>query len=134
MNRQECGRPVSIDDRRLRCGDDQTWDLIGSSCPQCGSVYHPIRPYCRLCGAENVTRVLRPKGTVVATTTVRVTRPDVLLNPPYQVALVRLADGPLVRFPSRSLEELEPGTVVDVLPIVIDQDGRSVVACEAMRR
>ncbi|GEL23150.1 hypothetical protein PSU4_21040 [Pseudonocardia sulfidoxydans NBRC 16205] len=94
-----------LDARRMRVTDDDRWDLLGARCPACGHTVHPVRVACVRCGRATEVVTLRPVGTVVASTVVHTTRPDVALRPPFGVALVRLVDGPVLAAPVREGED-----------------------------
>lgn len=125
--------PTPIDGRRLLVHAGGDWALRGARCAGCGLTSHPHRSRCVACGAATEEVALLPEGSVVAATTVRMTRPDVLLDPPFQVVLVRLADGPLVRMPSRERAPLLQGEQVAVELLELHDGDEAVLAFEAVR-
>lgn len=70
--------------------------LVLQACAACGRLQHPPRAVCTACaGAALVWREASGEGTIDAFTVVaRRIRPE--LEPPYAVARVRLAEGPLL--------------------------------------
>jgi uncharacterized OB-fold protein len=68
--------------------------LILQHCPKCGSYQFYPRPFCLDCqSGELEWSEASGRGTVYSATTVRMNvLPD--LEPPYQVAIVELAEGP----------------------------------------
>lgn len=124
----------ALDTRRLAVGGSGNWSLLGTRCPSCGTIAHPVRPRCLACGATATTVELRKHGTVLASTTVRVTRPDVLLKPPFQIVLARLDDGPVVTMPACDGRAFEYGEDIDVAALELQLEGRAVVAFQATHR
>ena len=68
--------------------------LLVQRCGACGHHQFYPRPFCLACEASDLAWVeVSGKGTVYSATTVRVPV-DPALTPPYQVAIVELAEGP----------------------------------------
>ena len=90
-------------------------DLLGGKCRQCGFVYYPYQAAgCERCGAEGEAleiAALKPRGTVLSTVAIHISaNPD--FPAPFQVAVIRLDDGPDIRVLSADALPLAPGDVL----------------------
>ncbi len=109
-----------LDAQRMRVDADGSWALLGGKCENCGKLAHPFHRGCSRCGGTERLVELEPIGEVRSSTTVHVTRPDVLLPVPYQVALVQLREGPVVSVPSLRSEVFHLGETVLLAPVLVD--------------
>ncbi|MBI2525226.1 MAG: OB-fold domain-containing protein [Candidatus Rokubacteria bacterium] len=72
--------------------------LVGSRCRACGFISFPARPVCGGCGAEPVDEVaVGRRGRIRSSAVVH--HAPIGFEPPYIVALVELAEGPIVFCP-----------------------------------
>jgi len=62
-------------------------------CDHCAHVYFPPRPFCPQCASRDVT-VFAASGRAILDSYVISHRPHPAFQPPYAIALVRLAEGP----------------------------------------
>ncbi len=89
--------------------------LEGTVCPKCDAVSFPPRDLCSRCGAEGVEpRRLSGRGEIYSYSTVFQGPNGFAEYAPYLVALVRLAEGPLV---AAQLTEVEPDAVTIGMPV-----------------
>lgn len=109
-----------LDARRMRVDDHGAWALLGGQCASCGHITHPFHRGCRYCDGSQRLIELVPAGEVRSVTTVRTTRPDVLLAVPYQDVLVALRDGPVISVPSLESAPFTIGEQVTLVPMVLD--------------
>lgn len=116
---------------------DAQWTLVGGRCVSCGALSYPLPLACSRCGADCVSVELDTRGRVGAATQVWRRRPDVVLDVPYQIALVAIP-GPgalTVRVPCLEKEPLQSGELVDLRPLRIGDagEGQTVVGVQAIR-
>ncbi len=79
---------------RLR---EQRYGLVGEQCEHCNAKIFPPRDICPECGRETKTRFsFSGRGEVYSFTVVHDAPVGYELQAPYAIALVRLAEGPLV--------------------------------------
>jgi uncharacterized OB-fold protein len=110
--------------------------LLVQRCEHCGRHQHYPRMLCIACGGTDLSFVgASGKGTVYSFTVVR-RAPSAGFTPPYVIALVRLAEGPLL---VTRIVDCEPALVVCDLPVELRwqrlEDGRHlpVFTLAAMR-
>lgn len=73
------------------------YGLIGERCPSCGVAIFPPRDVCPECAAEAKTPVqLSGKGTIYSFTTLQEAPAGFEEQAPYTLALIQLAEGPLI--------------------------------------
>lgn len=120
-----------LDSRRMEISGDGSFRLIGIRCLSCGTVSHPARRLCPSCGGKAQATTLRAEGRVIAATVARTARPELLIRPPYQVVLARLADGPVLKLPSLEDTAFQAGDAIAVEPLVLDSAGSPVAAMQA---
>ncbi len=108
-------------------------ELLLQRCAACGGWQFYPRPFCIACGSDDVRwEAAAGAGTVYSVTTVRI---DVLpeLEPPYDVALVELDEGPRflgrvpggMRIGDRVRVTWQPRDELPPLPAFETTDGRS---------
>lgn len=99
-------------------GNREEPSLAGSRCLECSRVSFPGRPICPWCGREDTepTAVGR-RGTIRSSAVVY--HAPIGFTAPYVVALVELAEGPVVFCPITGCppdeKAVPPGTVVELL-------------------
>jgi uncharacterized OB-fold protein len=104
----------------------QRYQLIGERCPQCGRRIFPPRDVCPVCGHEaRATVQLSGKGEVYSYSVVHVAPEGYERFVPYIVALVRLAEGPLVTAQLTDVDESEVriGMPVEMVTRILREDG-----------
>jgi len=107
--------------------------LVGSRCPQCGSIFAAQRVVCLQCAHRGCERaLLSATGDVWTFTIVHQQPPGSVMKVPYAIAQVRLDDGPIVSAP---LVEVDVARVRVGLPVVMtmcaagqDADGNTLMA------
>jgi uncharacterized OB-fold protein len=102
--------------------------LALQQCTSCGSCQHYPRALCTSCGADELEwRTASGDGTVYSYTVVYRPPGPSAPEPPYVVALVRLAEGPLVL---TNVVGCEPGAVACDRPVTLTweplADGRAL--------
>jgi uncharacterized OB-fold protein len=77
---------------------DATYNMTGSRCERCKTVYFPPRVICRNCGREGkiVVHKLSGEGTVYTYTVVRTPPQAFRDDAPYTIAVIKTAEGPIV--------------------------------------
>ena len=77
---------------------DANYNMIGSKCDKCGTVYFPSRIICRNCGREGKLKEMKfsGEGTVFSYTVIRVPPHAFRETAPYTVAVVKTKEGPFV--------------------------------------
>jgi uncharacterized OB-fold protein len=120
-----------LDRRRMEIADDGSFTLLGIGCRSCGTVSHPVRRHCPACGAAAEITRLSNRGQVIVATVARTARAELLIDPPYQVVLARLADGPVVKLPSLEGAPFQPGDPLTVEPLVLGRGEDLLVAMQA---
>ena len=89
--------------------------LEGTVCQRCGEISFPPRDLCPRCGSGEVApRRLSGRGEIYSHSTVFQGPNGFAEYVPYLVALVRLAEGPLV---AAQLTDVEPGAVTIGMPV-----------------
>ncbi len=104
----------------------QRYALVGEVCPHCDSKIFPPRDICPDCGKE--ARDLynfSGRGEVYSFTTVYDAPEGYEQSAPYTVAMIRLAEGPLVTAQLTDLgpEGVEVGTPVEMVTRKLRDDG-----------
>jgi uncharacterized OB-fold protein len=109
-------RPIAAADH----GSQEWWDatregrFLVQRCAACGHRQHYPRNVCTACGKTDLTfDEASGRGTVYSHTTVR-RGPHPAFTPPYVVALVRLAEGPVVL---TNIVDVEPDEVRCDMPV-----------------
>ena len=99
------------------------YNLIGAKCNGCGVVHFPPRAFCLNCGKDEGMgeHMLAGSGTIESFTKIRVA-PDGFESP-YNIALIRLDEGPLITAQVVD-EEIGIGGCVKVVFRKIFEDGR----------
>jgi len=94
---------------RLPSGPDEEPALTGSRCQNCGDHFFPKRHICLSCGQEEIEETtLGPRGKIWTYTVARQTPPGSLMQAPYVIAVVQLAEGAMVQ---AVLTNYDPETV-----------------------
>jgi uncharacterized protein len=77
---------------------DTRYNLIGSECEKCKTLYFPPRIICRKCGRDTKMkpRKLSGNGAVYSHTIIRVPSDAFKESAPYTVAVIALEEGPKV--------------------------------------
>ncbi len=77
---------------------DTRYNLIGSECEKCKTLYFPPRIICRICGRDTKmrSRKLSGNGKVYSFTTIRVPSDTFKESAPYTVGVIELEEGPKV--------------------------------------
>jgi uncharacterized OB-fold protein len=109
-------RPISGADHCTQVWWDATREgrLLVQRCASCGHRQHYPRNVCTACGGSDLAfDEASGRGVVYSHTTVR-RAPHPAFTPPYVVALVRLAEGPVVL---SNIVGVEPGSVRCDMPV-----------------
>ncbi len=104
----------------------QRYGLAGEVCPHCDAKIFPPRDVCPECGQEaKTTFTFSGRGQVYSYTTVYDPPAGYEENAPYTVALVKLAEGPLVTAQLTDFGEqaVEIGAPVEMVTRRMRQDG-----------
>lgn len=90
--------PLPLEDEVTRPWWDATRErrLVLQRCARCGAYQHYPRPICLACGGDELTFVEAAGTGTVRSYTVVHRAPASAFDPPYVVALVRLAEGPVL--------------------------------------
>ncbi len=105
---------------------EQRYNLVGTTCPQCGAMSFPPRQVCPQCGAEgSEPYAFSGRGSVWSFTTIYEPPTGYEEITPYTVALVQLEEGPLVTAGLTDLGETKPeiGMEVEMVTRRLRQDG-----------
>ena len=87
----------------------ERYRLIGGHCPVCGAYQFPRRPTCQECGSDQVEEYqYSGRGEVYSHATMYKAPAGFEQDIPYVVALVQLAEGPLV---TAQITDVEPSDV-----------------------
>lgn len=132
----ELSPPAAIDHRRVRLAADGSWHVAGSRCTQCDRLYHPVRTACSHCGGLCKVEDLPIEGRSCVATQVRSTRPGVVIPPPYQIVLVRVAENVVVRAPSLEAQRWVPGEIAYLRPLSLrgDSDSTAIMSIQVSRK
>jgi len=104
----------------------QRYQLIGEECPNCGTKIFPPRDVCPECDKQaKMPFTFSGKGEVYSFSTIFSAPEGFEKYAPYTVALVRLAEGPLV---TAQLTDVDAGSVQVGMPVemvtrVLREDG-----------
>lgn len=106
----------------------QRYSLIGEVCPHCDTKIFPPRDICPSCGDEaKEPFTFSGKGEIYSSTVIYEAPSGYERNVPYQVALVKLAEGPMVTAQLTDLpdptESVEIGTPVEMVTRKMKDDG-----------
>ena len=104
----------------------QRYALVGEVCPHCDAKIFPPRDVCPECGHEAKSLYnFSGRGEVYSYTTVYDPPAGFEENAPYTVALVKLAEGPMVTAQLTDLgdQPIEIGTPVEMVTRRLRQDG-----------
>jgi len=118
MSRPDPRPPVEADGEAVR--------LVASRCEECGYVVAGELPSCPDCGAATVPARCGPRGSVWASTVVRIPVPP--RQPPYGLAYVDLEDGPRVLVHTAGDAALPVGSAVELGPLSAAGDLTAVPA------
>ena len=101
------------------------YGLIGERCPSCGVAIFPPRDVCPECAAEAKTPVqLSGKGTIYSFTTLQEAPAGFEEQAPYTLALIQLAEGPLITAQLTDLDGApEIGQPVEMVTRKLREDG-----------
>jgi uncharacterized OB-fold protein len=124
-------RAKVLDRRRMEVTDDGSFRLLGIRCRSCGTLSHPVRRHCPACGGAAETIELATSGLVIAATTARTARAELLIEPPYQVVLAQLAGGPALKLPSLEDTTFGIGDPITIEPLVLDAAEGPVAVMQA---
>ena len=104
----------------------QRYGLVGEVCPHCEAKIFPPRDVCPECGGEAKTQFqFSGRGEVYSFTTVYDPPAGYEENAPYTVALVKLAEGPMVTAQLTDLGDkpVQIGAPVEMVTRRLRQDG-----------
>lgn len=104
----------------------QRYQLVGEVCPNCGNRIFPPRDVCPACEKEAKTPfAFSGVGEVYSYSTIHVAPEGFEKYVPYTVALVRLAEGPLVtaQLTDVDADEVRVGMPVEMVTRVLREDG-----------
>ena len=104
----------------------QRYGLVGEVCPHCTEKIFPPRDVCPNCGEEAKTLyTFSGKGEVYSYTTIYDPPEGYTENAPYTVALVKLAEGPLVtaQLTDVNNDQVEIGMPVEMVTRKLREDG-----------
>ncbi|MPZ22972.1 MAG: hypothetical protein GEU28_05395 [Dehalococcoidia bacterium] len=124
-----------LDPRLIGTGDTlDDWQLLGSSCQDCGRKFQPPRALCPGCGRATEHALLAQTGTVVVSTLVAQPAVGLLIECPYQIGLIQLDEGgPVIEAvavrPLAPSGALPPGTRVELVlsELEVPLDGERVL-------
>lgn len=104
----------------------QRYSLVGEVCPHCDAKIFPPRDICPECGKEaKTTFTFSGRGEVYSYTTIYDAPAGFEATTPYTVALVKLAEGPIITAQLTDLgeEPVEIGMPVEMVTRRLRQDG-----------
>jgi uncharacterized OB-fold protein len=104
----------------------QRYSLVGEVCPHCDAKIFPPRDVCPACGGEAKTSFqFSGKGEVYSYSTIYEAPGGYEANAPYTVALVKLAEGPVITAQLTDLgsDPVEIGMPVEMVTRKLRQDG-----------
>ena len=104
----------------------QRYQLVGEVCPHCNNKIFPPRDVCPTCEKEAKTPFqFSGKGEVYSYSTIHAAPAGFEKFAPYMVALVRLAEGPLVTAQLTDVDEsdVKIGMPVEMVTRVLREDG-----------
>jgi uncharacterized OB-fold protein len=106
--------------------------IIGSRCQNCGDHFFPKRNICLNCGQEEIEETdLSRRGKIWTYTVARQTPPGSLMQAPYVIAVVQLAEGTMVQavLSDCDLEAVQIGMEVEM---VLEKMGTSAEGNDLM--
>ena len=104
----------------------QRYQLVGEVCPHCNNKIFPPRDVCPTCEKEAKTPFqFSGKGEVYSFSTIHAAPAGFEKFAPYLVALVRLAEGPLITAQLTDVDEsdVQIGMPVEMVTRVLREDG-----------
>ncbi len=104
----------------------QRYQLIGEECPNCGTKIFPPRDVCPECEKQaKMPFAFSGKGEVYSYSTIYTAPEGFEKYAPYTVALVRLAEGPLVtaQLTDVDADNVQVGMPVEMVTRVLREDG-----------
>ncbi len=104
----------------------QRYQLVGEVCPNCGEKIFPPRDVCPACDKEAKTPyTFSGKGEVYSYSTIYSAPEGFEKYAPYTVALVRLAEGPMVTAQLTDVDarDVKVGMPVEMVTRVLREDG-----------
>lgn len=107
------------------------YNLIGTKCPHCDTVFFPPKEICKRCRRASIDQMvpseLSGKGKVVTHTTVHETTEDFRMQAPYHLAIIELEEGPLVlgQVVDCDREDLSVGAEVRAVFRKVSEEGKS---------
>ncbi len=107
------------------------YNLTGTKCKNCGRSYFPPRDICPTCHRESIGKMEKYKfkgtGTVISYTTVHESAPAFKRQVPYNLAFIKLTEGPVItaQIVDCEPEDIEIGKEVHMVFRKIRQDGES---------
>ena len=104
----------------------QRYSLVGEVCPHCDAKIFPPRDICPECGKDaKTTFAFSGRGEVYSYTTIYDAPAGFEATTPYTVALVKLAEGPIITAQLTDLgaEPVEIGMPVEMVTRRLRQDG-----------
>lgn len=77
---------------------EASYNLVGSKCEKCGTVYFPSRIICKNCGRESKLKEhkLSGDGTVYSYTKITAPSDTFKDDAPYTIGMIKTVEGPLV--------------------------------------
>jgi uncharacterized OB-fold protein len=117
---------------RLPSSQDEEPALIGSRCQNCGDHFFPKRHICLSCGQEDIEETaLGRRGKIWTYTVARQTPPGSLMQAPYVLVVVQLAEGAMVQavLSDWDLEAVHVGMEVEM---VLEKMGTSTEGNDLM--
>ena len=104
----------------------QRYGLVGEVCPHCNSKIFPPRDVCPECGEEAKTAyTFSGRGEVYSHTTIYQAPAGYEESTPYTIALVKLAEGPMITAQLTDLDDqpVEIGMPVEMVTRRLRSDG-----------
>lgn len=104
----------------------QRYQLVGEVCPHCNNKIFPPRDICPTCEKEAKTPFqFSGKGEVYSFSTIHAAPAGFEKFVPYMVALIRLAEGPLItaQLTDVNEDEVKIGMPVEMVTRVLREDG-----------
>lgn len=134
-NSQPAKRRISIRDDLLRVPESPAEKpyLLGTKCLDCGETFTSRRYYCAVCTSARMKEVaLSSKGKLETFTISRMTPPGSVMQAPYALGIIRLAEGAkvtaaLTDVPLDSLHcEMDMEMVSE--KVLEDSDGNDIIS------
>jgi len=108
----------------------QRYNLIGTKCSVCGTIYFPPRAICPNCRRKSAGKMedykLKGTGTVESFTIIRVPPPEFEGKSPYAIALIKMDEGCHLtgQIVDCNLEDIHIGMKVEACFRRIQEDGK----------